>query len=160
MKLSEALRLYKILNHQFVAAATIPYICSYQVNRILAIRFLNTILLVCVLFSSTGFVLGKHHCKRMERMKKSNAEIASCADMGGCKKGCCTKEAIYFHLDQDQQLPQLVALDLPKCPFLSYTKQNWTSELQVIDLHAYQFPISPPPISHRDKLVLFQVFRC
>ena len=32
----------------------------------------------------------------------SDKKITSCADLGGCKKGCCSTEFFFFKLDQDQ----------------------------------------------------------
>jgi hypothetical protein len=54
-----------------------------------------------VFFTSSGFVLGKHHCKMKQKMSQGEIGI-SCSETG-CQKGCCSTEFRYFKLDQDQQ---------------------------------------------------------
>ena len=123
-------------------------------------KILHILLLIAVLSSSTGFVLGKHHCQRMEQAESNGEEkVATCADMGGCKKGCCSLEAQYYHLDQDQQVSQ-IGNDLPTRPeivpisnvnyaLVATTHNNTTS---------YRNYLSP--IIYRNISILFQVFRC
>jgi hypothetical protein len=125
----------------------------------LVAKILHIILLASVLLSSTGFVLGKHHCQRMEQSKEENGKVASCADMGGCKKGCCTTEGQYYHLDQDQQIPQ-VGVSLPSCPVAASVIPNWAIQLFANDSHFLQYRTYRPPIVLRDISILFQVLRC
>lgn len=79
--------------------------------------------------------------------------------MGGCKKGCCTTEGQYFHLDQDQQIPQ-VGIDLPNRLVVALVSPNWAAQLPINDPKAYQYCTYRPPIVPRNISIFFQVFRC
>ena len=123
-------------------------------------KSLHILLLLSVLFSSTGFVLGKHHCQRMELAENSGEErVATCADMGGCKKGCCSTEAQYYHLDQDQQVLQM-GNDLPNRPNVISIESICYSKTIAGHLHTLSYHTYLSPIVKRDISVLFQVFRC
>ena len=123
----------------------------------LAKRIFHTLLLASVLFSSTGIVLGKHHCQRMAQMDGQNA--VSCADLGGCKKGCCSTEFQYFQSDQDQQQPQLGSL-LPSPPLSVHFTSNWSTTVPLTDGQTLRRFAYRPPIVQRDIPAFFQIFRC
>ena len=126
----------------------------------MAAKLLHILLLVTVLFSSTGFVLGKHHCQRMELAENSGEKkVASCADMGGCKKGCCSTEAQYYHLDQDQQVLQ-IGNDLPSRPDIILTSNILFSQTIENQIQTLSYLNYLSPFVYRDISILYQVFRC
>lgn len=110
-------------------------------------------LAILVFLTSSGFVLGKHHCK----MKAANASF-SCAEMG-CQKGCCSTEFQYFKLDQDQQISNLDMNQLKTPEVFAAILTIFQIDFPSKNTLSSKFQTYKPPIVESDISVLFQVFR-
>ena len=119
-------------------------------------RFITFFLASLVFFTSGGFVLGKHHCKMMQKNKVENTTF-SCAETG-CKKGCCSTDFQYFKLDQDQQTNTL-NFDFTKdliqfiTAYVVVFSNNDLIETETLSYYNYR-----PPLISRDIPVLFESF--
>lgn len=132
------------------------YICYYYKNIVWSLKF------YIFSFSFQCYPAPRALCRQAPLPAygtDGEKNMTSCADMGGCKKGCCTKTAQYFHLDQDQQIPQ-VDLNLPKCPSSFTVEPIWVYQPDIGNLRRDNCFSFIPPIVKPDISVLFQVFRC
>lgn len=141
----------------------------------MATKFLNIILALSVLFSTTGFTLSKHFCQSKlqdvgifthaescNHSKKAPCHSASQSCESHQDKednGCCSNSAKYYKLDQDKQV-QSVEFDLLKNPAL-FAAILVVFQVEFLSAEAYfsTYQIYKPPIVCDDFQSMLQTYR-
>ena len=120
-----------------------------------------------VLLSSTGITVKKHYCQnKLENVsflptsgccKTAKHHACKKADTD-CKKGCCSNELEYLHLDQDFQVQKINTFPLDQ--ILNVAVFTSIFEVDSAPIAVIKKNLNyKPPIIHSDISVLFQVFR-
>ncbi|MEO1261844.1 MAG: hypothetical protein AAFZ15_23780 [Bacteroidota bacterium] len=126
-------------------------------------QFIHIILAVSVLFSTTGILLGEHHCQKELRAVQdltdsSSVEGRATCGPDGCEKGCCSTDYEYFQSDQDKYQQ---TLDLPAFSqnvLLATIFSIHRAALPAVDKNTLHYLKYRPPIVAPDISVLLQTF--
>lgn len=141
----------------------------------MAVRLINIILALAVLFSSTGFTVNKHYCQgelkdlalfvHAQSCHKKNMHQSCSTDKDSCTghdhekdNNCCDDDTDYHKLDQNQQIESF-QLELLKNPvLLSTIFVILNIELPSVDANTLHQTTYQPPIVCEDIPVLLQTF--
>jgi hypothetical protein len=120
-----------------------------------------------VLLSSTGVTVKKHYCQnKLENVSflptsgccKTATHHACKKSVNDCKKGCCSNELEYIHLDQDFQVQKIKTFALDHLQIAAVLPSIFENQSSSFLVATKYFNYEPPPILS-DFSVLFQVFR-
>ncbi|MFT4759157.1 MAG: hypothetical protein ACI9XO_003495 [Paraglaciecola sp.] len=130
-------------------------------------KILHILFAFLVLLSSIGITVKKHYCQnKLENV--SFLPTSSCCKTAkhhackksdtDCKKGCCSNELEYIHLDQDFQVQKVNAFSLDQIKIAAIFTAVFEVDLTHITA-IKNYTNYKPPIIRSDISVLFQVFR-
>jgi hypothetical protein len=111
--------------------------------------------------------LKKHYCQHklenvsflpLEKCCKSKAHSSCKQQASNYKKGCCSSEFEYVHLDQELLTQEYEVVSFKQLNLLSSSiKHHWIQPIEIT--FTQNFLSYKPPIVQSDISVLFQIFR-
>ncbi|MBK7290033.1 MAG: hypothetical protein KBF82_00355 [Chitinophagaceae bacterium] len=127
-------------------------------------KILTSIVLVCYLAVTSGFVINHHYC--MDRLASTQLFSSSEKVCGKCgmhtddSDGCCRDEIKVVKLVQDQNKIPVVTYEFPSIDQLVIEPSEFIAALfQNTDLLGHSYNHSPPLLSAQDTYLQINVFR-
>ena len=138
----------------------------------MAIRFLNIILALLILISSTGFTINSHFCRSQlkdvriffkaddcyKKIKTNKIHQTCHAKKQSCENNCCKNTSKYYKLDQDQQLSSFDFKLFSQPDFIATLWIIFNFEISKTDSKSAQYLNYKPPLIVCDLPVDLQTF--